>query len=86
MGSGDPGLSPWWVLPGASLSRVVLEMPMSEQAVRLERIRDDVHDRLALGQPDVKHFVERARELGAEEAREYVINLSPLGIRRADHS
>lgn len=83
----DPGLSPWWVLPGASLSRVVLEMPMSEQAVRLERILDDVlYYRLALGQPDVNRFVERARELGTEEAREYVINLSPLRTRRADHS
>lgn len=80
---GHPGLTPWWVLPTASLSRVVLEMPMSEQAVRLERILDDVlYYRLALGQPDVKHFVERARALGPGEARAYVIDLSPLRFRQ----
>lgn len=78
----NPGLTPWWVLPEASLMRVVLEMPMSEQTVRLERILDDVlYYRLALGQPNTKRFVEKARVLGSIEARRYVIDLSSLRSR-----
>lgn len=73
----DPGgLSPWWVMKGADIDRVVLEVSGSEQAHRLKQLRQRLLlYRLALGQPNQEDLVETLGR-GTAEFRAEVARLS----------
>lgn len=77
------GLAPWWVLEGALPNTMVIELPLSRQVLRLKRLRDDLlFYRLALGQPDIRNFVAKARTtLKSDDVARYVLDLSPLRLR-----
>ncbi len=77
------GLAPWWVLEGALPNTMVIELPLSRQVHRLKRLRDDLLlYRLALGQPDIRTFVTKARTtLKSDDIARYVLDLSPLRLR-----
>jgi hypothetical protein len=53
------GLSPWWVLPGAGVTRYVFKLPQGRDVVRFARLREQrfVY-RLALGQPNQEDFLD----------------------------
>jgi hypothetical protein len=76
-------LAPWWVLEGAIPNTMVIELPLSRQVQRLKRLRDDLLlYRLALGQPDIRTFVAKARtNLKPDDIARYVLDLSPLRLR-----
>lgn len=77
------GLAPWWVYEGAIPNTMVIELPLSRQVLRLKRLRDDLLlYRLALGQPDIRSFVTKARTmLKSDDIARYVLDLSPLRLR-----
>jgi hypothetical protein len=62
---------------------MVIELPLSRQVLRLKRLRDDLlFYRLALGQPDIRNFVAKARTtLKSDDVARYVLDLSPLRLR-----
>jgi len=62
---------------------MVIELPLSRQVQRLKRLRDDLLlYRLALGQPDIRTFVAKARtNLKPDDIARYVLDLSPLRLR-----
>lgn len=52
------GLAPWWVLPGADISRYVFGLKMGRDTVRHERLREArLLYRLALGQPNAEDLI-----------------------------
>jgi hypothetical protein len=52
------GLSPWWYLPAAGVTRYIFELPQGRDAVRFERLREQrLIYRLALGQPNQEDFI-----------------------------
>ena len=60
------GLSPWWVLDGARVDRVVFDVPISESQAHFEKLKTQrLLYRLALGQPNQVDFV-RALEKRVE--------------------
>ena len=83
------GLSPWWVLDGARVDRVVFDVPISESHAHFEKLKvQRLLYRLALGQPNQADFVraleKRVRsgsraELGSERVLEATINLGEVG-------
>jgi hypothetical protein len=83
MGDQKSGLAPWWVYEGAVPNTIVIELPLSRQVQRMTRLRDDLLlYRLALGQPDIRNFVMKARTtLNSDDIARYVLDLSPLRLR-----
>ncbi|CAO4146368.1 helicase [Methylorubrum aminovorans] len=57
---GDPtGLSPWWLLPDAKVTRYVFELPHGRDVARMARLREQRFIyRLALGQPNQEDMVD----------------------------
>ncbi|MGE0853994.1 MAG: helicase [Hyphomicrobiaceae bacterium] len=52
------GLSPWWLVKGAGVTRYVFELPHGRDALRFERLREQrLIYRLALGQPNQEDFI-----------------------------
>ncbi|KAA0224034.1 hypothetical protein EDM76_13310, partial [bacterium] len=85
----DPsGLSPWWILPSATLSRLVFDVPMSEQGARLEQLHQDrLLYRLALGQPDPEDLVARLGQRGEpHSAPPVLLDLSPYFKKQSDET
>lgn len=77
------GLSPWWVCPGASIQRMVFDVPTSQQRQQLAWMKEQrMLYRLALGQPNQEDLVEVMVRSGAYEdvkrARDWMIDLSPF--------
>jgi hypothetical protein len=55
----DSGLKPWWVCDGAEIERCVFDVPLSEQAQRLQWVQEQrLLYRLVLGQPNQEDLVE----------------------------
>ena len=53
------GLAPWWVLPGARISRYIFGLGMGRDAARFDRLREArLLYRLALGQPSQEDFID----------------------------
>jgi hypothetical protein len=52
------GLSPWWLIEGADVTRYVFELPHGRDALRFEKLREQrLIYRLALGQPNQEDLV-----------------------------
>lgn len=80
----ESGLAPWWVCKGAEIERVVFDVPLSEQAQRLQWVQEQrLLYRLALGQPYQEDLVEalsRQREkhdLDGHDLGQAMLQLSP---------
>lgn len=75
------GLAPWWVCEGAEIKRYIFDVPLSEQAHRLEWLQEQrLLYRLALGQPNQEDLVEilaRKHHLSAQDIRQAMLQLSP---------
>ena len=57
--AGNGGLSPWWILPKARVTRQVLERPFGRDSQRYKVLREQRFIyRLALGQPNQEDFLE----------------------------
>ena len=72
------GLSPWWVLDGATVKRRVFDVPLSEARRHFQDLEEQrMLYRLALGQPDQEGLVRalKGRVTTAEEVRELAIDL-----------
>lgn len=85
--SDEMGLSPWWTLPGAEVSRHLFALPRSRDVLRFERLcRQRSLYRLALGQPRQEELVEM---LGAKdpevicELARLALDLSAFGAEQA---
>ena len=82
------GLSPWWVLDGARIDRVVFDVPISESRAQLEKLKAQrLLYRLALGQPNQADFLRSLEkrvqtgaraELSPERVLEATINLGEV--------
>ena len=85
------GLSPWWVLDGARVDRVVFDVPISESQAQFEKLKAQrLLYRLALGQPNQADFVRVLEKrvqssLGTEPKPQRMldatINLGEVGYR-----
>jgi hypothetical protein len=78
----DSGLSPWWLVKDAKISRLVINLPASEEKVRLRRLKDHRRlYRLVLGQPNQEDLVEMLARDGDEHdflaMRNLLLCLSP---------
>lgn len=76
----DPaGLVPWWICHGATIRRIIFDVPMSQERQRLERLKAQrLLYRLTLGQPDQEELVKALDgRLGREEALKATLVLSP---------
>ena len=76
----DPaGLTPWWIIEGARVQRLVFDVPLSEANARFEHLRQQrLVYRLTLGQPDQADLVRPLHgRLTSEEAVAATIDLSP---------
>lgn len=64
----DPaGLSPWWLLPDAGVTRYVFELPQGRDTERLARLREQRFIyRLALGQPNQEDMIDLLSALPRE--------------------
>jgi len=52
------GLSPWWLVQGAGVTRYIFELPHGRDALRFDRLREQrLIYRLALGQPNQEDFI-----------------------------
>jgi len=76
----DPsGLSPWWVLPGATLDRLVFDMPASEQRERLAWLKEQrLLYRLVLGQPNQEDLLEVLSRSGSTDGKKILDALPRL--------
>jgi len=82
----ETGLSPWWTLPGAQVSRHLFALPRSRDVLRFAKLsRQRSLYRLALGQPRQEELVEM---LGAKdpqvikELAQLALDLSAFGAER----
>lgn len=77
----DSGLAPWWVCEGAAIKRYIFDVPLSEQARRLEWVQGQrLLYRLVLGQPNQEDLVEiiaRQHQLSDTELHQAMLQLSP---------
>jgi len=81
----DPaGLAPWWICEGASIERIVFDVPLSEARQKLERLKEQrLLYRLALGQPDQEDLVAALQgRVSAEEAVAATLVLSPWRVEQ----
>lgn len=71
--------APWWVYPGpAQVQRVLARYPLSRDALRYERLRDDLAlYRLTLGQPRQEDMVDLLRKRGVDGDTAPTIDLRP---------
>lgn len=79
----DPvGLSPWWLLPNAGVTRYVFELPQGRDTEKLARLREQRFIyRLALGQPNQEDMIDLLSALPRERLdilRSLTLNLSAL--------
>jgi hypothetical protein len=82
----ESGLSPWWLLGGAAIRRLVLTLPRSRDVARFERLRRQrLLYRLALGQPNQEDLVELLAN-GDDERTDALVgltlDLSAIGAMR----
>lgn len=87
--SDDTGLSPWWVLRGAGVTRYVFDLPRSRDTQRFMRLKEQrLVYRLALGQPNQEDLIEILARGGPEAQgllRPLALDLSAIGrTRRSD--
>lgn len=85
----ETGLSPWWTLPGAEVSRHLFALPRSRDVLRFARLsRQRSLYRLALGQPRQEELVEmlgaKDPDVIAELAR-LALDLSAFNTERDTH-
>ena len=76
----DPvGLTPWWLVEGARIRRLVFDVPLSEARARFEDLRQQrLLYRLTLGQPDQSDLVRALRDrISPDDVVAATINLSP---------
>lgn len=77
----ESGLMPWWVCPGASVKRYVIDVPTSEQRHWLKWVQQQrLFYRLALGQPNQEDLVQLLASRSVEDSggfRANAVNLSP---------
>lgn len=83
-GAADPrGMSPWWQLEGANVTRYVFVLPLSKDIERFHTLQEQrLIYRLALGQPNSEDLIETlARGSDATRAtiRELALDLSAYG-------
>lgn len=85
--SDDTGLSPWWTLPGAEVTRHLFALPQSRDVYRYARLcRQRSIYRLALGQPRPEELVELlgAKEPAViEQLSTLTLDLSAYGTERS---
>lgn len=78
------GLSPWWTLPGADVSRHVLALSKSRDLARFDHLqRQRLLYRLALGQPnheDLINHLARGSDSKIVELSSLAIDLRPIPI------
>lgn len=78
------GLSPWWTLPGASISRHVLALSKSRDIARFDHLqRQRLLYRLALGQPnqeDLVNHLARGSDKKIAELVDLALDLRPIPI------
>jgi hypothetical protein len=66
-GPARSGLSPWWVLRGAAVSRFVFNLPQSRDLEKFKLLKQQrLVYRLALGQPNQEDMVEFLAKGGAD--------------------
>jgi len=80
----DSGLAPWWVCDGAEIERYIFDVPLSEQAHRLQWMQEQrLLYRLVLGQPNQEDLIEvLSRQIGQnnldnEDLHRAMLQLSP---------
>ena len=55
----ESGLAPWWVLPGATVTRYIFNLPQGRDVLRFAALKEQrLIYRLALGQPNQEDLVE----------------------------
>ena len=76
------GLSPWWILPGASVRRYVFDLPGSEQTRHFSELKQQrMLYRMVLGQPnqeDLLEHLQRHVQVSDEVIRRSSLHLSPF--------
>ncbi len=83
----EAGLAPWWICPGATVERLVFDVPLSEARARLEQLQQQrMLYRLTLGQPDQEDLVAALQgRVTPEQARAATLVLSPWRYEQAPH-
>jgi hypothetical protein len=78
------GLAPWWVCDGAEIERYIFDVPLSEQAQRLQWVQEQrLLYRLVLGQPNQEDLIEvlsrqiERNDLDESDFRQTMLQLSP---------
>jgi hypothetical protein len=81
----ESGMSPWWVLDGAEISRHVFERPFGRDVMRFAQLREQrMIYRLALGQPNQEDFIgvlSRGGDATRFLLQPLVLDLSAMGLR-----
>lgn len=83
-GEADPrGMSPWWQLEGAEVTRYIFQLPLSRDVARFDMLREQrLIYRLALGQPNAEDLLQtlaRGSEATQVTIRELALDLSAYG-------
>ena len=74
------GMSPWWILDGATIERIIFRTPASEETSRWERLsRDRWLYRIVMGQPNQEVVLDKARKFlrSPDGARALSTQLAP---------
>jgi hypothetical protein len=84
------GLSPWWVLEGAAVSRFVFNLPQSRDLEKFKLLREQrLIYRLALGQPNQEDLVDFLSKHGTaltDVLRPLALDLSSFGRTEAQRT
>ncbi|WP_224246033.1 DEAD/DEAH box helicase [Hyalangium gracile] len=78
------GLCPWWVYPGATVHRYILDVPLSEESARLASLKEERWlYRLALGQPNQEDLIQMLMgRISPSEVQDVMLCLSPWFLEK----